>query len=828
MNDVNVPEARVNDTTNLNEEKEFLEQKWWKKGLSFIKKNKQWWLPAGIILVILVESFLIIYGMYKDKKLNNNNQTENGSQVETDTNNGTDQSYQLNMNFAKYDLKKTAYNPVLSDYSIATNEITNFSNFEKKLGKSFSEVQKKALNESNFFVVKNTDKFWKDSVDEFSSRSDDWTYLYDEVISGENSRCWRNPEDAVFITSDFLLHVYHRLLEKEFEYIENSKMYPILSEMTNRLFEKAAELYQQQTVEANKESYGRILAYLAIPKSILDSAKEELGLSMVDQKKDTDERIYAKLEQIKAKIPKEAYDTALAELKLVLGQKDAAPSPIFGKYLAEADLVNLQDYTQFTPRSHYSKNSVLRSYFRAMMWYGRNNFALNSKELTRDAMNLTLILKKSGQLKNWENIYTPTAFLVGKSDDLGILEYQEVLDKLKVGDIDESSVAQIQSEMKNYQGPKVMSSMFFGDKVFTTTKQELLDKTKGFRLMGQRFTPDAFVFTSLTQGDEMADPETGQKLPSSTTALLVMSILGNKTADNLAQDWIETKVNDSNKVLNRNINELKNEFSKLTQETWTQNIYWGWLYTLKSLNQEDVGKNGYPNFIKNGDWNKKNLLASLGSWAELKHDTLLYAKQSYAEMGGGGGECEDKPVVKGYVEPNIEFLDRLIALIKMTTEGLSKEGLVDEGITWRNNQLLKEVEFYKTIAVKQLQNEIISDDDFESLRNSPGFLDRILTNITNDEMKEKDARSALIADVHTDATRKQEILYEANGIPNYIFVAVKDKNGTRLTRGLVYDYYEFTQPLGQRLKDEDWQKITYTQDKSKLPDQQDWVKSLYK
>lgn len=737
------------------------------------------------------------------------------------------ENYAINMDFAKYNLEKTSVNPSLPNYVISANELANLNNFQTKLKRDFSEVQKNALENDNFFVVKNTDKFWRNKVDEYANRSDDWTALYDDEISGINNPCYRNPEDAVFISSDFLLHVYHRLLDKEFEYIENNKMYPVLSKMTDSLLAKAIDDYKQQDDKDNKESYERLIAFLAIPKVILDSAKSELGPSMADQKVDTDENILANLEGMKENIPNESYKMALSELKLVLDNKQVMSSPIFGKYLQNANITEMQDYTQFTPRSHYTKNSVLRSYFRVMMWYGRNNFALVSPELTRDAMNLTMIVKKSGQLQNWEYIYIPTAFLVGKSDDLGIIEYKEILDKLKIADIDDNSVLSIQTEMKNYQGPKIQSSAIAGDGVFTTTKDDLLSKTKGFRLMGQRFTPDGFIFSSLTQGDELADTQTGQKLPSSTTALMVMSIFGNKTADKLTQEWIKNNAADSDKVLNKNIGLLKSQFDKLTQDTWTQNIYWGWLYTLKALNQDDGNKNGYPNFIKNESWNKKSLQTALGSWTELKHDTLLYAKQSYAEMGGGGDECEIKPVVKGYVEPNVEFLDRLLALIKMTTQGLTDRGLIDETITWRNNRLTKEIEFYRTIAVKELQNEIISDDDFEFLRNSPGTLEFILTNISQDEMKEKDSRSALIADVHTD-NKKQEILYEADGIPSYIFVAVKDKNGTRLTRGLVYDYYEFTKPTGQRLSDEDWQKINYTLDKSNLPIQPDWIKSLYK
>jgi hypothetical protein len=80
--------------------------------------------------------------------------------------------------------------------------------------------------------------------------------------------------------------------------------------------------------------------------------------------------------------------------------------------------------------------------------------------------------------------------------------------------------------------------------------------------------------------------------------------------------------------------------------------------------------------------------------------------------------------------------------------------------------------------------------------------------------------------VHTDA-KSGQILYEADGIPNYIFVAVKDANGTRLTKGLVYSYYEFTSPIGKRLTDQDWQGWNYS-NKAQIPSMPSWNKDLVK
>jgi len=344
--------------------------------------------------------------------------------------------------------------------------------------------------------------------------------------------------------------------------------------------------------------------------------------------------------------------------------------------------------------------------------------------------------------------------------------------------------------------------------------------------MGQRFVPDSFIFSTLTQGDEKADAATGQRLPSTPTALMVSTLMGSKTSAALLNDWIKTNAPQSDKVIADRMATLESYFKGTSQEQWTQNIYWSWLYAIKSLFTDNMDKTGYPAFVKSEDWSKKNIQSFLGSWTELKHDTLLYAKQSYAELGGGGDVLPPKPIVKGYVEPNIEFFDRMIALLKFSDSGLEKFGLLSSDFGSRNDRLLENLEFYRKIAVAELQNEKISDDDFEKLRLSYGSISGVLNPLPGEMYTEKDARSALIADVHTDAAKGQ-VLYEADGIPNYIFVAVKDANGTRLTKGLVYSYYEFTNPAGKRLTDDDWQNWVYS-DQAKVPQMQDWNKELVK
>ena len=52
------------------------------------------------------------------------------------------------------------------------------------------------------------------------------------------------------------------------------------------------------------------------------------------------------------------------------------------------------------------------------------------------------------------------------------------------------------------------------------------------------------------------------------------------------------------------------------------------------------GGNNVPYFMEDPLYQNKLLNTYLGSYTELKHDTLLYVKQAYAELGGGGeGPC---------------------------------------------------------------------------------------------------------------------------------------------------------------------------------------------
>ncbi len=165
---------------------------------------------------------------------------------------------------------------------------------------------------------------------------------------------------------------------------------------------------------------------------------------------------------------------------------------------------------------------------------------------------------------------------------------------------------------------------------------ELLEDTKGFRFMGQRFIPDSYIFSRLTGPYTKEYTGNQEQLPFTyidsefgnnrgfPRGLDAMALLGSERA----VYWLDELNDSSYKNYSIQYNKLDSEFSNFSVADWNRNLYWSWLYSLQPL-LNDYGS-GYPTFMQTDAWQDKELSTSLSSWTELRHDTILYAKQSYA------------------------------------------------------------------------------------------------------------------------------------------------------------------------------------------------------
>jgi hypothetical protein len=222
-------------------------------------------------------------------------------------------------------------------------------------------------------------------------------------------------------------------------------------------------------------------------------------------------------------------------------------------------------------------------------------------------------------------------------------------------------------------------------------------------------------------------------------------------------------------------------------------------------------------------WIDKELQTVLGSWTELRHDTILYAKQSYT-MVGKGMPPEPK-LTYGYVEPYPEVYARLEEMMKDLSNNLIALDLAIEGIPEKIKEFEGLLDKLKIISEKEISNTPLDNEEYELIWNIgtklvslKEFPLEILEKITSDT----DEKMEIVADVHTDVNTGQ-VLEEGVGSPFNIYVIIDSARGVRICRGAVFSYYEFKHSMEDRLTDEKWQEMGENKER---PNQPDWIKSF--
>jgi hypothetical protein len=554
----------------------------------------------------------------------------------------------------------------------------------------------------------------------------------------------------IFVTTDSVLHTYHILYDYTLRIIETEHFFEDLTELTKTMIDTSVQYYNQTGEEAALKN----VAYFCVAAKLLDDT---------------------------VAVPLEVQGLVAQELALIEAHKEFEYSPIFGYK---------EDYSQYVPRGHYTRSESLQKYFKAMMWYGRIMFRLKSEEETKQALYIVAAIKDTDTLDLWDRIYEPTVFFVGKTDDLNIFEYSALAETIygehfTVTDLqDAQKLGQFMEEAKDLRDPRINSA-------WVKDYEDVTEETKGFRFMGQRFIPDSYMFQQLVY-DKVGTPSDPRTFPK---GLDIMAVLGSERALHHLEP--------ENKYANyeTQMATLQKEFSNLDESVWTQNLYWTWLYCLLPLLQEKDSQ--YPVFMQSDAWTDKSLYTALGSWTELRHDTILYAKQSYTiEATSIPAEPQ---FTRGYVEPDPYVYARLASLARMMREGLHERGLLlreySEKLTGLEELLLQ----LKTISEKELSGESLTENEYYVIWNI-GYTLESLTTFESAVESEADESVAVVVDVHTDVNTLH-VLEEGVGNVFLLFVVVSVDGSIVVAEGGVFSYYEFLQPMSNRLTDEQWQAM---------------------
>ncbi|MFW5662216.1 MAG: DUF3160 domain-containing protein [Bacteroidota bacterium] len=651
------------------------------------------------------------------------------------------------------------YPPGLYNAESRTNGGVNYLNdAESKFELTDCEMQ---LLRQNGFVV--TERLSYGSM---------WTALED---------IW-NKDIPLMVTSDMVLHALHMSYDAILKDIERNMIIPELSsaleEMSGEIRNKAT-VYQNDPImmEALKDSD----IYITVARRLL--ANKNISPAINDS-------------EVKSEI-----SHILNQIK----EENPVKEELFG-------IIRFYDYSQFTPRGHYTDSEELTRYFQSMMWLGRTEFYLippksNDVEVTPEQNRLNIITsvilleaaENSGAYGRLQNINKAIEAIVGESDNTQMHQMREVLNEASI-----NGAAQLVSlgecekfreilAVKSYAGQKILSQML---EAFPNSAEEKIEPASAFLLMGQRFIIDSYVFSNL-----VFDKVDCRLMPSS---LDVLFALGNNASGDLLKGEFEACNYTSDLAAMRYL------IDSYDEDYWQSTFYTSWLNSIKALNPPDEDDREYlPGFMKTAAWWQQKMNTQLASWAQLRHDNLLYAKQSYTGMAG----CSYPDV---YVEPIPEFYSAIKKLAD-NAEGTLGGIMPTSYIRQYFKELESLADTLQGISEKILNRTPLSAEEITFVRNTysyanmgcvqapSGWFAKMFYNPGDEEVED-----LVIADVHTVPTDWAGnlvgwIMHAGTGNVNMMLVVTENHNG-KLTAfaGPVLSYYEYVSSNFKRLNDEEW------------------------
>lgn len=572
-----------------------------------------------------------------------------------------------------------------------------------------------------------------------------------------------------FVTTDLFLQVYHLYFDCLLRDVEQQKLVPVLKTFILRLW--SALLSSIANVDLARFQW--LSGYLMTADHLL-SGKNPTTV-----------------------VATEEYQ------RVMKGEDD------FSEYLGYTEAKFA--YSLFRPRGHYTRNDTLQRYFRTMMWLQTVPFRTDRPDDMRKALVLAEAIGSNPELTAlYEQLTTSMTWLMGKPDDVSILQVWEVMKACGLTEnavsVDETKLTEITKKIDEIADNQTRIRPRFQ----RTGRNKVC-------LMPQRYQPDAEVLLNMVDYDS---DETQRAVPE---GLDLFASMGVSAAEQLLKEEGQ-KWKDFEPM-------LKKMKARMDSVDWQETIVTRWLSVLKTANETS---DHAPYFMLTPDWDKKQLNSSLSSWAELKHDAILYAKQPMGAECGGAGPPD--PVVKGYVEPNTGFWQKAIDLLTATSDLLYRYEMMTEKAKVSTDRLKELAQFLLTVSKKELEGKVLMDEEYDQLEHIGATIENISLDLIRepdqwlmgwDDVQGTDRNVALVADVYTanaDNNPDKCILYAGIGQADEIYVIVEIGGYLYLMRGAVFSYREFTRPMGgQRLTDEEWQQYLKNHPREGVPQ---WMREI--
>ncbi len=643
----------------------------------------------------------------------------------------------------------------------------------------------------------------------------------------------------VFVTADSLLQAWHRSYCNMLEELEELQMSTLLERMLTNMAASLPQAYQEYGAGPLSNSILDADYFLTVARSLWAG------------------------QQVASSLPVPGQDQTVANTLSAIASLALTPKfAIFGSY---RDI----DFSQFTVRGHYTDSARLSLYFQAMMWCGYIDlrvvtFPPNPEDDIRQlgtAIVMNYLLEQSGELDDWTALEQITSAFVGVTDSMTFAQLGQLLAAAQI-----TSPAAVSglATLTNLQTRLLTGELGVQSIPGAVFQAPLgpgeLQLPRSFTVCGQKFALDSWAFSQVLfdkvhwapdDDDRIIGGKVIRRVPSCLD--VAYSVLGN---DQIVPELAARMLNNNGVPFRdglpyqQNLLAARQVIESQDPGVWTNNIYNAWLAALRALSAPTTDTQ-YPEAMQTPAWAMKTLNCQLASWTELKHDTVLYAKQPVSPYLLCG-----YPV--GFVEPRSEFWLQMQTLADVAASSISSLRLSGSVYAYRTNwppgsgpfsayvdlatvqasqiaftaNFSAQMAILHGIALEELAQQPLTDAetafiqnlmewtaDYTGTRHYDGWYPKLFyRNVFSaagpyfDEDQGSAMWDALVTDVDTDAPDEMvgdpgAVLQEGVGNVHLLLIAIDNGPDRMVYAGPVFSHYEFEMPTGTRLTDDQWKSM---------------------
>jgi outer membrane protein assembly factor BamB len=441
-----------------------------------------------------------------------------------------------------------------------------------------------------------------------------------------------------------------------------------------------------------------------------------------------------------------------------------------------------EDYTQYTVRGHYADDPALSRYFRASLWLSRHFFAVTPEAGGDPNAGLRAAVVCAAVARS----AAPEA----QSALIRLVKLRETL----AGPADAVSLSQLIAALDRAVGVGWPLKRALLPASLAALRRELARPLYPVGQVRTRIVNEmgaAFPVQTVATLPGIAAPDSVLFRQTVHPAIAKRSLpSGLEVAASLGFEAARREIEQQEGPRAKEVLAAVDRYGTRLQADDGTTLISGWLHALSTL--ATVPK-GAPEFMQNPAWRVEKLNTTLASWAQLRHNFLLYAEQNYAMTQGMQMQAP------ALVEANPAFYQAMAQLADRTLRLFQTAGGLDPKQAKALAAYATQCRAFAIYASAELSGTLTLRQSAE-IDGFGAWLDRAYTG----------GAAAMVADVatgmagETSTETRPTVLHAATGDLRTLLVIPDPKTGVVYT-GAVQSYYEFPRKGLERLTDARWQ-----------------------